>query len=121
MVNFKGWNDTFALFDIKREAMNDPQELEKIIVCHQGDWLAEDAMDCHPRFENYEDVQTAMGYGLILLNKYFLPDKNRTCFEYLLHEKDCVLAVPATGEEIDFEIYGISPNQRKTLLLKREL
>ena len=121
MVNFKGWNDTFALFDIKQGVMENEQILEKIIVCHQGNWTTEDAMNCHPQFEKYEDVQAAMGHGLHLIKKYFLPDKNRTCFEYRLLEKECMLVVPATGEEIDFEIYGLGFDNQKNLLLKREL
>lgn len=121
LIDFKGWNDKYALFAIGKGIIQNNQVLDKIVVCHQGNWASEDAMMCHPEYKKYEDVQVALGHGLKLLNKYYLPDKNRTCFEYLVNERDCVLAVPATGEEINFEVYGIDSNNIKTLLLQREL
>ena len=118
-INFKGWEDTYALFEIRRDERDNP--IDKISVAHQGNWIDEDAMNCHPQFRLYEDVQKAMGSGLLLIGKYFSQEKGRTFFDYQIIDDNATLAVPASGEELDFEIFGLLPDNTKILLLKREL
>ena len=48
------------------------------------------------------------------LNRLFLFERDKTCNEH-------ILAVPATGEEIYFEIYGVDTDGNILPLVKREL
>lgn len=121
LISFKGWKDTIALFEIDKDKMPDSLLIDKIIVSHEGDWLDEDAMICHRPYRNYEDVQAFLGKGLWFLRKWYSPEDNRSNFEFKFVGKEALLAVPATGEEIDFEIYGMGYDLQKHLLLKREL
>ena len=101
--------------------MPNDQIMDKIIISHQGDWISEEAMTCHPEYARYEDVQFDLGDGLLLLRKWYSKENRKSYFEYKIIKNTSLLAVPATGEEIDFEIYGKSPNNQEILLLKREL
>ena len=121
LITFKEWEGSYALFEITKGILYDNQLMDKILIIHEGDWIGEEAMTCHPRYTRYEDVQFDMGDGLLLLRKWFSLEKRRSYFEYKMIKNKSLLAVPATGEEIDFEIYGIGTNNNKILLLKREL
>lgn len=121
LITFKEWKGSYALFEITKGFLCDNQIMDKILISHEGDWIGEDSMICHPGYDRYEDVQYDMGDGLFLLRKWFSPENRRSFFEYKMIKNKSLLAVPATGEEIDFEIYGIGPNNNKILLMKREL
>ena len=121
LVSFKGWKDMYALFEITRGLMPNDQIMEKILISHQGDWICEDAMMCHPQYAKYEDVQFDMGDGLLLLRKWYSREEGKTYFEYKIIKNKSLLSVPATGEEIDFEVYGKGQDNKAILLLKREL
>lgn len=121
LIRFKGWEDTFALFEVHKGLMPNNQMIDKIRISHEGNWIDEDAMICHPKYDKYEDVQKELGKGLWFLRKWYSPQERKSNFEFKVLNNESILAVPATGEEIDFEIYGLGPARQETLLLKREL
>lgn len=97
--------------------------LTKILVAHEGDWTTEEGMSCHFPYKRYEDVQKDLGKGLIFKRKGFSKVSRRSLFLFEI-DKTCnehILAVPATGEEIYFEIYGIDKSGDLVLLVEREL
>ena len=98
--------------------------LTNIIVSHEGRWICEESMFCHPDYKFYEDVQKDLGNGLIFIRKEYSEIMNRSLFTYSVDnasEGNCTLAVPATGEEICFEIFGVTKQGGLILLEKREL
>ena len=121
LIAFKEWKGSYALFELTKGMIYDNQVMDRIIISQEGDWIGEDAMMCHPQYDRYEDVQCDLGDGLFLLRKWFSSEKRRSYFEYKMIKNKSLLAVPATGEEIDFEIYGIGTNNNKILLMKRDL
>lgn len=121
VVKFINWQGCYALFSIQSHAPQHGINIQRVIVSQEGDWIGEDAMMCYPQYARYEDVQYDLGDGLFLLRKWLSPEKRKSYFEYEILKNNSVLAVPATGEEMDFEIYGLGPNNNKFLLIKREL
>lgn len=121
LIAFKEWKGLYALFELTKGMLYDNQVIDRIIISHEGDWIGEDAMMCYPQYSRYEDVQYDLGGGLFLLRKWFSSEKRRSYFEYKMLKNKSVLAVPATGEEMDFEIYGVGQDNNKILLIKREL
>ena len=66
-------------------------------------------MDFYGEYKNYEDAQKDLGSGLKFVGKEYSNLLNRS---FLLYEITCSvkdigykIAVPATGEEVSFEIY----------------
>ncbi len=123
LIKFLGWRGAYALFEITHRCLSDGQ-LEEIIVAHEGNWTTEEGMVCHREYTKYEDVQDALGEGLEFECKELSQCMGRSLFKFKL--KSCahkyVLAVPATGEEICFEIYGSQGhNHGMHLLVEREL
>ena len=124
LVKFIGWNGTYASFQIERKMLPNGNSFEKLLVAHEGDWIGEYGMICYPEYKAYEDVQTALGKGLVFVNKEYSELLGRSLFLYdFEHTSDAeyILSVPATGEEIYFEIYGIDHLGAKVLLLDMEL
>lgn len=122
-VKFLGYEGgTYASFEINRELLPNGNCFEKLLVAHEGRWLDEDGMFCHPEYKFYEDVQKGLGIGLTFVKKEYSEFLNRTLFlydfEYSPYYK---LAVPATGEEIYFEIYGVDNFGACILLEEMEL
>ncbi len=121
-VEFLGWEGSYARFKIRRERLPNGQTLERIIVAHEGDWTQAEGMSCHPEYDAYEDVQEALGSGLTFVAKEFSEMLRRSLFTYAFeYGSEAVLAVPATGEEIYFEIYGSDRYHGLFLLVEREL
>ena len=121
-VSFIDWERTYALFCIRKSNLPDGSTLKSIIVAHEGDWTSEDAMLCHREFRNYEDVQSEMGENLIFERKQYVELLDRTLIEYTFSgNAKAILAVPATGESIAFEIYGRGTGGACHLLEYREL
>lgn len=72
--------------------------------------------------QDMENIEKALGYGLDFDAKEYSTIMKRSLFSYSLdYVKDAVLAVPATGEEIYFEIYGADDHHGMFLLVEREL
>lgn len=121
LIRFLGWEGIYALFEVQKGRMPNNRNLDTILISHEGNWLEDEAMICHQKYKRYEDVQFDLGRGLLLLRKWFSPEESRSYFEYKILLSNGVLAVPATGEEINFEIYGQGSDRQPLLLLKREL
>ncbi len=124
LIQFLGYNDSYALFNIRRGKLPDDKHFDKVLVAHEGDWIDSRGMICHPEYEHYEDVQKELGKGLSFISKEYSAILNRSLFlfdfEYV-PEGLYTLAVPATGEEIYFEIYGVDQSGALVLLVEREL
>lgn len=124
LVKFLGWNGTYAIFSIKRGILPNEKNFERVLVAHEGHWVDSDGMLCHPEYELYEDVQKGLGKGLTFVKKEYSELLKRSLFLYEFNyepDGNYVLAVPATGEEIYFEIYGVDQSGGLVLLVEREL
>lgn len=121
-VEFLGWEGTYARFKIKSGQLPNSRNLERIIVAHEGDWPNTEGMLCHREYDSYEDVQKALGTGLTFISKEYSTILKRTLISYSFeYGSEAVLAVPATGEEIYFEIYGSDKYHGLNLIVEREL
>ena len=124
LVQFLGWNGSYALFSIKRDILPNKKHFDKVLVAHEGHWIDTDGMICHKEYELYEDVQKDLGKGLTFIKKEYSEILKRSLFlfdfEYV-PDGNYLLAVPATGEEIYFEIYGVDQSGALVLLTEREL
>lgn len=125
LVKFLGWQGSYARFQIRREKLPNGNIFKAIIVSHEGEWTKEESMLCHGEFCFYENVQNKLGRGLIFKEKGYIPILNRSFFRYdfmpFMLGREYILAVPATGEEIKFEIYGVDEGGALVLLCEREL
>lgn len=122
-IRFLGWEGYYARFEIKKgKSLPNGRRLERIIVAHEGDWIGPYGMGCHKEFETYEQVQDSLGEGLSFVQKEYSNLQHQSFFEYILTGAErSILAVPATGEEICFRIYGADSCHRTFLLVEREL
>lgn len=125
-IQFSGWggaNSIYARFQINRKELPNGNKFNKLLVAHEGNWTTEESMYCHPDYKNYEDVQNELGQGLVFSRKGFSRINKRSLFLYDFDNTSMkhILAVPATGEEIYFEIYGVDQYGSLVLLEKREL
>lgn len=121
-IEFLGWEGTYAKFKIKRAQLPNSGTLERIIVAHEGDWTTTESMGCYPEFDSYENVQKELGSGLTFISKEYSNVMKRSLFSYSFdYGSEAILAVPATGEEIFFEIYGSDRYHGLYLLIEGEL
>lgn len=122
-LNFCGPSRIYASFHIDRMDLPNGKNLTAILVAHEGDWTTEEGMSCHFPYKRYEDVQKDLGKGLIFKRKGFSKVNRRSLFLFDIDKtsNEHILAVPATGEEIYFEIYGIDKSGDLVLLVEREL
>ena len=95
---------------------------KRVIVAHEGNWLTSDFRQFYG-YDTYEDAQRKYGIGLIFVSKEYSDVLNRTLFSFEFEDffSEAILAVPATGEEIYFEVYGSDNNHGLVLLTEREL
>ena len=122
-VNFLGWDDVYAKFEITGLSLPNGKNLMKILVAHEGrHWFSSSFYEFY-RYMNYEDVQADLGHSLTFLSKEYSGLLNRALFLYEVDRfsKDILLAVPATGDEMYFEIYGVDELGAAVLLHQREL
>ena len=125
-INILGWcgpSHIYASFRIDRMDLPNGRDLTALLVAHEGNWVTEGGMCCHAHYKYYEDVQGDLGKGLVFRRKGFSVINRRSLFLFEI-DKTCnehILAVPATGEEIYFEIYGVDTDGDLVLLVKREL
>lgn len=125
-ILFMGWaRRTYAQFRIKKTELPNGNKFDKILVTHEGDWTTAEGMYCHPEYKRYEDVQEDLGKGLRFLKKGFSKLNRRSLFLFdfapINDNEEYILAIPTTGEEICFEIYGVDQYGGLVLLVKREL
>lgn len=144
MITHIDYVGTFALFRIDRDKFRKMTDNINILVAQEGNWLTREGMSCcwnipmrlrissilkHKmlphRFENYEDIQKYLGRGLTFVGKEYSGLLNRTMVKFAFDDstesEKYILAVPATGEEINFEIYGFTRDKALILILSREL
>ncbi len=124
LVTFLGWEGSYALYKIERKELANWKQIEKVLVAHMGRWTEKDGMMCHPEYEHYEDVQKDLGKGLGFICKEHSKVLNRSLFLYGFENSpdgEYILAVPATGEDFNFEIYGMDHFGGLVLLEQREL
>ena len=118
-----GPSHVYASFRIDRMDLPNGKNFTALLVAHEGDWTTEEGMCCHAHYKYYEDVQGDLGKGLVFRRKGFSVINRRSLFLFEI-DKTCnehILAVPATGEEIYFEIYGVDTDGNILPLVKREL
>ena len=119
MIRFLDWFGTIAKFEITERRLPDGSLMNFIIVAYEGDWT--DELLFNDKFKFYEDVQLKEGSGLKFIDKAFIPILRRTFFKFKLDNSPAILAVPATGEEFNFEIYGSDGRKGLHLLHEQEL
>ena len=85
-----------GIFQIESTLLQSGTRSETILVAHEGNRIDLYLMDFYGEYKNYEDAQKDLGDGLKFIGK-----------EYSNPVKDIgyKIAVPATGEEVSFEIY----------------
>lgn len=124
LVHFLGWKESYALFSIKRGILPNEKHFDKVLVAHEGHWIDSKDMMFHRKYEFYEDAQKDLGKGLTFIKKEYSEFLKRSLFlfdfEYV-SDGNYLLAVPTTGEEIYFEIYGVDQSGALVLLVEREL
>lgn len=121
-IEFLGWEGSYAKFKVKRGQLPNGRTIERIIVAHEGNWTTADGMWCYREYDSYEDVQKKLGSGLSFIAKEYSDVLKRSLISYSFeYGSEVILAVPATGEEIYFEIYGSDRNHGLYLLVELEL
>lgn len=109
-----GWvgpSSTYVKFSINTN------QYDRILIAHEGRWTEDGDMLCHPHYHRYEDVQADLGCGYVFKDKEFVSILKRSFFLYE-REWGCPeysIVVPATGEEIYFEIYGVKDGSLELL------
>lgn len=122
IVEFLGWEGSYAKFRIKRGQLPNGRTLERIIVAHEGNWIEANGIWSYREYDSYDEVQNKLGNGLSFIAKEFSKVLNRSLISYSFeYGSEAILAVPATGEEIYFEIYGSDRRHGLFLLVEREL
>lgn len=118
----RGKGGLYGIFKINRKALPNGREFKHVLVSFEGNWV--DRKDIY-EYEHYEDVQQDQGNGLCFCHKEYFETSN--CSRYLYDfgcikaGEDYVLAVPATGEEFKFRIYGVDDVGALILLWEMEL
>lgn len=119
-VNFLGWDNVFAKFEIQGTHLYDGQRIRYLVVACEGDWT-DDLRGFYPDITFYEEVQNNLGSGLEFIDKEYCPLLKRSFFKFKLEDPSPCLVVPASGEELHFEIYGLNAGGSLLLLLEQEL
>ena len=122
-IDWCGPSHIYASFRINRTDLPSGKSIESILVAHEGDWTSKEGMSCHHHYKHYEDVQDDLGKGLMFRRKGFSKINRRSLFLFDIDKtsNEHILAVPATGEEIYFEIYGVDTDGNLILLVQQEL
>ena len=113
----------YARFEISVGLLPNGHRMERIIVAHEGRfWIEPNGMKYYPKYNSYEQVQEGLGQGLTFITKEYSSDMERSLFEYTVgYPAPIILAVPATGEEIYFDIYGLDQDRQMYRLFHGEL
>lgn len=126
MIKFTGWGKgVYGTFQLESALLQPGIWAERILIAHEGDWMDAARMRFYKGYENYEDVQQDLGDGLKFVGKEYSKLLNRSFFLYEIARPvkglGYKIAVPATGEEVYFEIYGLDSKGIQYLMLQREL
>lgn len=127
-IKFCGWTgpqSTYGLFRIDRPNDTDnPDPYTGILIVHEGNWAGPLGNKFSwPECEHYEQAQQIFGDSLELVGKNYDMTNRCTYFRFKLPEnrQSTKIVVPATGEGLNFKIYGIRKSGHKELLIDREL
>lgn len=126
MIKFTGWEKgVYGTFQLESGLLQPGILAERILIAHEGDWMDAARMRFYKGYENYEDVQQDLGDGLKFVGKEYskLLDRSFFLYEIVRPVKGLgyKIAVPATGEEVYFEIYGLDSKGIQYLMLQTEL
>lgn len=126
MIKFTGWEKgVYGTFQLESVQLQPGIWAERILIAHEGNWMDATRMRFYKDYENYEDIQQDLGDGLRLVGKEYSKLLGRSFFLYEIARPakglGYKIAVPATGEEVYFEIYGVDSNGIQYLMLQREL
>lgn len=125
IIEFIGWEHVYGIFRMNSVILPDGKSIKELLFVHEGDWIHSGAMSFYQEYLLYEDVQHYLGRGLIFKGKEYSVLFKRSLFLYDIDRSskntEIKICVPATGEEVDFEIYGLDYDDRAHLLIKIEL
>lgn len=126
MIKFTGWEKgVYGTFQLESMQLQPGIWAERILIAHEGNWIDSSVMMAYREYANYEDVQQDLGDGLRFVGKEYSKLFNRSLFLYEIARPakglGYKIAVPATGEEFCFEIYGVDSKGIQYLMLHREL
>lgn len=126
MIKFTGWEKgVYGTFQLESALLQPGIWAERILIAHEGDWMDAARMRFYKGYENYEEVQQDLGDGLKFVGKEYSKLLNRSFFLYEIVRPvkglGYKIVVPATGEEVYFEIYGLDSKGIQYLMLQREL
>ena len=141
MIHFKCFVGSFGLFRIDGNKLG----RDRLLVVHEGDWIRHEAMCCHQnvpvqarlgamlkgsavpkKITRYSEVQEYLGKNLKCVKAEWSEALHSTMFLYERENgkalsDEYILAVPANGEEIYFQIYSMDSRHALTLQVDMDL
>lgn len=123
-LSYCGPKYTVARFKIDKSLL--PTKTKALLVAQEGHCIDERYLEDWHGYSSYHDIQQALGHGMTLIEKEYSTMLKRKLFLYQLdwipsNNDDYILAFPATGEEIYFEIYAMDTFNILHLMLHCEL
>ncbi len=101
-------------------------DVKSLLVTHEGFVLKDEVLYDFHMLHGYPDcnkIQSDLGKGLTLVSKEHSSILKRGMYLYEVSNTadECILAFPATGEELYFEIYALDYTGAMHLILSTEL
>lgn len=122
-LDYCGPQYSVARFRIDKSLL--PIQTDALLVAQEGHCIDEGMLKIPHGYTSYHEIQHALGNGMTLIEKEHSSILKRNLFLYqfnwLSDKDDYLLAFPATGEEIYFEIYAMDRFDVAHLLLHCEL
>ena len=122
-LDYCGPQHSVARFRIDKSFL--PIQTDTLLVAQEGHYIDEGMLKIPHGYTSYHEIQHALGNGMTLIEKEHSSILKRNLFLYqfnrLLDKDDYLLAFPATGEEIYFEIYAMDRFNVAHLLLHCEI
>ena len=122
-LDYCGPQHSVARFRIDKSLL--PIQTDTLLVAQEGHYIDEGMLKIPHGYTSYHEIQHALGNGMTLIEKEHSSILKRNLFLYqfnwLPDKDDYLLAFPATGEEIYFEIYAMDRFNVVHLLLHCEI
>ena len=122
-LDYCGPQYSVARFRIDKSLL--PIRTDALLVAQEGHCIDEGMLKIPHGYTSYHEIQHALGNGMTLIEKEHSSILKRNLFLYqfnwLSDKDDYLLAFPATGEEVYFEIYAMDTFNVLHLLLHCEL
>ena len=119
-LGYFGPEHTIACF-----RLNLHSDVKSLLVSHEGFVLSDEMsyFQMHHGYPNCNKIKSDLGNGLTLVSKEHSSILKRGMYLYEVSntEYECILAFPATGEELYFEIYALDYTGAMHLILSTEL